>query len=40
MCIRDSYTSLDTLSGLITDSKPADDICEAAEDYGVELILP
>ena len=35
-----NYTSLDTLSGLITDSKPADDICEAAEDYGVELILP
>ena len=35
-----NYTSLDTLSGLITDSKPADDICEAAEDYGVEIILP
>ena len=33
-------TSLDTLSGLITDSKPAEDICEAAEDYGVEIILP
>ena len=31
---------LDTLSGLITDSKPAEDICEAAEDYGVEIILP
>ena len=35
-----NYTSLDTLSGLITDSKPADDICEAAEDYGVEIVLP
>ena len=35
-----NYTSLDTLSGLITDSKPAEDICEAAEDYGVEIILP
>ena len=35
-----NYTTLDTLSGLITDSKPADDICEAAEDYGVEIILP
>ena len=35
-----NYPSLDTLSGLITDSKPAEDICEAAEDYGVEIILP
>ena len=35
-----NYTSLDTLSGLITDSKPSDEICEAAEDYGVEIILP
>ena len=35
-----NYTSLDTRSGLITDSKPAEDICEAAEDYGVEIILP
>lgn len=35
-----NYTSLDTLSGLITDSKSAEDICEAAEDYGVEIILP
>ena len=35
-----NYTSLDTLSGLITDSKPAEDICEAAEDDGVEIILP
>lgn len=35
-----NYTSLDTLSGLITDAKPAEDICEAAEDYGVEIILP
>ena len=35
-----NYTSLDTFSGLITDSKPAEDICEAAEDYGVEIILP
>ena len=35
-----NYTSLDTLSGLITDSKPAEDISNAAEDYGVEIILP
>ncbi len=35
-----NYTSLDTLSGLITDSKPAEDICEAADDYGVEITLP
>ena len=35
-----NYTSLDTLSGLITDSKPAEDICEAADEYGVEIILP
>ncbi len=35
-----NYTTLDTLSGLITDAKPAEDICEAAERYGVEIILP
>ena len=35
-----NYTTLDTLSGLITDSRPAEDICRAAADYGVEIILP
>lgn len=35
-----NYTTLDTLSGLITDSKPSKDICNAAEKYGVQIILP
>ena len=35
-----NYTTLDTLSGLITDRKPSDDICRAAEKYGVQIILP
>ena len=35
-----NYTTLDTLSGLITDSKPSKDICAAAEKYGVQVILP
>lgn len=35
-----NYTTLDTLSGLITDSLPAKDICTAAADYGVEIIVP
>jgi DeoR family glycerol-3-phosphate regulon repressor len=35
-----NYASLDTLSGLITDSLPADDIRQAAADYGVEIIMP
>ena len=35
-----NYVTLDTLSGLITDSPPADDVCRAAEDYGVDIILP
>ncbi|MBR4696287.1 MAG: DeoR/GlpR transcriptional regulator, partial [Selenomonadaceae bacterium] len=35
-----NYTTLDTLSGLVTDSKPLPDICEAAANYGVEIILP
>ena len=35
-----NYVTLDTLSGLITDEKPAADICRAAESYGVEIILP
>ena len=33
-------TTLDTLSGLITDSEPAADIRAAADSYGVEIILP
>jgi len=28
------------LSGLITDMKPSRDICQAAENFGVEIILP
>jgi len=35
-----NYVTLDTLSGLITDARPAADICQAAEDYGVDIILP
>ena len=35
-----NYTTLDTFSGLITDVKPSKDICEAAEKYGVQIILP
>ena len=35
-----NYTTLDTLSGLITDMKPSRDICQAAENFGVEIILP
>ncbi|MBR3622819.1 MAG: DeoR/GlpR transcriptional regulator [Selenomonadaceae bacterium] len=35
-----NYTTLDTLSGLITDQKPSKDICDAAEKYGVQIILP
>ena len=35
-----NYVTLDTLSGLITDSEPAEDICRAASSYGVEIILP
>ena len=32
--------TLDTLSGLITDSLPAENIRQAAADYGVEIIVP
>ena len=35
-----NYTTLDTLSGLITDTLPAQDIQDAADSYGVEIILP
>ncbi len=35
-----NYVTLDTLSGLITDALPAEDIQQAAENYGVEIILP
>ena len=35
-----NYTTLDTLSGLITDSMPSKEIQEAADSYGVEIILP
>ena len=31
---------LDTLSGLITDSMPSQEIQDAAESFGVEIILP
>ena len=35
-----NYTTLDTLSGLITDSEPSAEIKAAADSYGVEIILP
>ena len=35
-----NYVTLDTLSGIITDEEPAEDICKAAEKFGVELLLP
>jgi DeoR family glycerol-3-phosphate regulon repressor len=35
-----NYTTLDTLSGLITDSMPTEDIRQAASDYGVQIIIP
>ena len=35
-----NYTSLDTLSGLITDMLPSRDVQDAADSYGVEIILP
>ena len=35
-----NYVTLDTLSGLITDAPPSEDIQQAAESYGVEIILP
>ena len=35
-----NYATLDTLSGLVTDSMPSDNIRQAAADYGVEIIVP
>jgi DeoR/GlpR family transcriptional regulator of sugar metabolism len=35
-----NYVTLDMLSGLITDSLPAEDIRQVASSYGVEIILP
>ena len=35
-----NYVTLDTLSGIITDEEPAEDICKAAEKFGVEILLP
>lgn len=35
-----NYVTLDALSGLITDSRPAENICRAAREYGVRIILP
>ena len=35
-----NFTSLDSISGVITDSKPKPDICKAAEDIGIEIIVP
>ena len=35
-----NYATLDTLSGLITDSLSADDIRQAASGYGAEIIMP
>lgn len=34
-----NFTKLDSLSGVITDSKPKSDICKAAEEMGIELIV-
>ena len=33
-----NFTTLDTLSGVITDTKPKEDICKAAEDFGINII--
>ena len=33
-----NFTTLDTLSGVITDSRPKDDICKAANNLGIEII--
>ena len=35
-----NYATLDTLSGLITDSLPSEKVRKAAADYGVEIIVP
>ena len=35
-----NYATLDTLSGIITDTLPAEDICKAAADYGIQIVLP
>ena len=35
-----NYATLDTLSGLITDSMPSEKVCEALSRYGVQLIVP
>ena len=35
-----NYTSLDTLSGLITDSELPEDVRRAADSFGVDIILP
>ena len=35
-----NFTSLDSISGVITDSKPKIDICKTAEEKGIEIIVP
>ena len=35
-----NFATLDSVAGLITDVKPKPDICKAATDYGIEIILP
>ena len=34
-----NFTTLDSLNGLITDSKPKNDICKAAQDSGIQIIF-
>ena len=35
-----NFAALDSLSGIITDSKPKPEIVQAAENLGVEIVLP
>ncbi|MGL5269971.1 MAG: DeoR/GlpR family DNA-binding transcription regulator [Selenomonadaceae bacterium] len=35
-----NYVTLDTLSGMITDSLPSEELQQAAASYGVEIIVP
>ena len=35
-----NFASLDSVAGLITDTKPTPDICKVAEECGIEIILP
>ena len=35
-----NFSTLDSIAGIITDSKPKSDICNAAENHGINIILP